>query len=900
MQFLTNKAKVKTTVIAIVLLMSSVTLMTNVSVKAQVSATQPTAGPLPAGVTPKLTVTTIGAYLSVTPSLVGVGQPFLVNMWTVPPLPANKMFVKAYVVTITKPDGTNVSVGPLNSFPGDTTAYFTYVADQTGTYKFNFNRLGEYFPTGRYFNGYIVTNSSGTAYDSCYINPDSAPEVDVSAQSALVASWPPAPLPTDYWTRPVEPYNREWWPILGYWPNTGIVGGEAAWDVGGAEWNALYPNTNTYMSSYNFDPWIQGPTSAHIVWKRQNALGGLIGGTGGDVSFTLPGLTGSGYPSIIFEGRCYQTIVEPAQTPALINGTYQYQPGNVSIGAVTMWQCYDLRTGKVYWERPLAPGETAPTFVELALQAPEVAGATARVGRTPYLDVITGPSGSNPGRLIKYDPWTGAVAINVTAAPTGVSAGTLYGYPYVLSVQSLGGGVYRLINWTIENNAGNWVAAGGGGVATVDNFTARIKGNITFPFSSIGTADYESMLTCTTGSLTSNASGNAEGVFLMGASLTTGQLLWNETLNAATGYNEFSGIDPIADHGKYATRNRDGSYYCFDMYTGKFLWKSPLPSYPWGVFESYAVQSAYGYLFTDSYAGVQAIDWNTGKQAWLFTALTPYSFETPYEVNGTGVYSWHAAGFVADGMVYTFNSEHTPSQPITRGWRLFCLNATTGQEIWSITTGEGVPGSRYFMGAICDGYMAFVDEYDITMYVYGRGLSATTVSTPDTAVPLGTQVLIKGTVLDQSPAQPGTPCVSHDSMATQMEYLHMQLPINGIAHNVTMTGVPVILTAIGSDGTVIDLGTTTTNPYYGTFSLAWTPPKQDTYTITATFAGDNSYGSSSAGAGLLVSPAPAASPTPTPPAAQPVPDYTAALIGIAIAIIAAIAIVGIILYRKKP
>jgi hypothetical protein len=151
-----------------------------------------------------------------------------------------------------------------------------------------------------------------------------------------------------------------------------------------------------------------------------------------------------------------------------------------------------------------------------------------------------------------------------------------------------------------------------------------------------------------------------------------------------------------------------------------------------------------------------------------------------------------------------------------------------------------------------------------------------------------------------SPTALGTvPCVSAASMETQMEYLYMQQPIDGIWHNETITGVPVILTAIGSDNTVYDLGTVTTNGYYGTFSMAWTPPKADTYTITATFAGDDSYGSSTAATAVSVSPAPSATPTPTPPAAQPATDYTPYIIGMGIAIIIAVAIVGLLLYRKR-
>jgi outer membrane protein assembly factor BamB len=305
---------------------------------------------------------------------------------------------------------------------------------------------------------------------------------------------------------------------------------------------------------------------------------------------------------------------------------------------------------------------------------------------------------------------------------------------------------------------------------------------------------------------------------------------------------------------------------------------------------------------------------------WTFAAYTPYSFETPYEANGNGIYSFHAAGVVADGMVYTFNTEHTPSEPLTRGWKLWCLNATTGQVIWNITNGEGVPGSRYFMGAISDGYLAFMDEYDLELYVYGMGLSATTVTAPDIAVPLGTPMDIRGTVMDMSPGnlgtttnptapassttKPGTvPCVSDASMETEMEYLYMQLPINGISGNVTMTGVPVTLSAAGSDGTVYKIGTVTTDAYQGTFSCAWTPPKPDTYTITATFAGDDSYGSSSAATSAIVINTTTSTPVPTatatPLAVVTTSDMMTYMVTGVIAIIIAIAIVGVLLLRKR-
>jgi hypothetical protein len=145
---------------------------------------------------------------------------------------------------------------------------------------------------------------------------------------------------------------------------------------------------------------------------------------------------------------------------------------------------------------------------------------------TPYLVAITSPSGGESGRLIKWDPYTGAIAKNITGSPPGVSTGELYGYPYVLSVQNLGGGEYRLTNWTIENNAGNWVAAGAGMQPTIDDFYARVKGNITWPFSSLGTCDFEASVAVQTGSISSAGTGTTVGQTLMGVSIETGEILW--------------------------------------------------------------------------------------------------------------------------------------------------------------------------------------------------------------------------------------------------------------------------------------------------------------------------------------------------------------------------------------
>jgi outer membrane protein assembly factor BamB len=365
-------------------------------------------------------------------------------------------------------------------------------------------------------------------------------------------------------------------------------------------------------------------------------------------------------------------------------------------------------------------------------------------------------------------------------------------------------------------------------------------------------------------------------------------VLWNITTASPFG-GFFSGSTACADHGKYAVRLNDGHWHCWDLYSGRELWTSELSSWPWGTFGIYGVSSYGGLLIYPQYDGVVAYNWTNGKIAWRYIYEAQYPYETVF---GNAYPFYDSAIVIADGKLYTSNTEHSPSNPITRGQKLHCINVTTGEGIWNITGSMSASG-------VADGYLCAGNRYDGYMYVFGRGKSATTVTAPDVTEAKGTSVVIKGTVLDQSPAQPNTPCVSTYSMATQMEYLHMQHPIDGIGHNITMTGVPVTLTAIDQSGGYVNIGTVTSSAYYGTFEMAWTPPAEGIYKIIASFAGDDSYGSSAAATAVSVGPAPAAIQFPQ----QVTPtDYTMTIIGAAIAIIIAVAIVGLALFlalRKR-
>jgi PQQ-like domain len=848
----------KTTLLTLVVIIASVAILQTPipSAEAQLAAQQPVSGPLPSGVTVDATVET-RAFLSFRPNPIGLGQSLLVNMWINPGVSSNdRLLPQAHVITITKPDGTKDTM-TLDSEPATAAQWFEMSPDQIGTWKFKFEFLGTYFPAGRYYNGKIVTNTSGTLYGSAYYKPSSTAEQELTVQQDFVWSWPPAALPTDYWTRPASLNNREWWPILGSYPGDGYNGN------GYPNWDTLYPDTNTYDSNgvYNFIPWVQAPNTAHVVWKRLGAISGLIGGPAGQYGTT----SSPGNPSVVYAGRCYQTVTKA--------------------GGTSVAQCYDLRTGEVYYE--VAGGITPTDVIYNNPVASSTTIAGGELASASWSVELVSVSGSY---LRKINPYTGALAGNYSISP--LSGGTLFNQlgGYYLTVQNLGSSIpadqrYRLINWTSRG--------------TSSSLASRIVSNISWPWSQLPNtyasatgilvADFNAGIAAYVTRTYQPGSNIYWTVNVTAASLTTGQMLsWKVALPDEGTY---SSSCILADHGKVAFLTQKGYFLAYDLNTGQLAWKSEIMEYPWGApgFGAYAIQSAYGMLFRQSYDGVYAFNWTNGKIVWKYAAPAYAHFETPYIEDGQEVYSFNGGAEIADGKMYVYNTEHTPSWPMTRGWGLHCINITTGELIWKLN-------NPMVQGAIADGYMTAANSWDGYMYVFGKGRTATTVTAPDVGVQKGASIVIKGTVLDLSLAQAETPCVSKDSMTTQMQYLHLQMPIDGLWHNETITGVPVSLTAIGSDGSFVDLGAVTTDGYYGTFSKTWTPPTEGDYKIVASFAGDESYGSSGASTAISVGPAPAE--VKIPEQVVP-PDYTMTIVGMGLAILAAVIIVGVLLYRKK-
>ena len=213
------------TIITFALVMSFVAQMP-IQAQAQTTNNQDGAGkPLPAGYTPDVSYNTI-SHLNFRPNPIGLGQPLLVNMWMEPPTHVSR-YLTGFTVTFTKPDGTTDAIGPMDTYYGDATSWFEYSPDQIGTWKIKFDFPGNYFPAGNYTvpEDAYAAGQRLNAPLSIYYKPSSDGPYEFVVQQDMVGSWPPSPLPTDYWTRPVSPENREWWPILGNFPATGTVAG---------------------------------------------------------------------------------------------------------------------------------------------------------------------------------------------------------------------------------------------------------------------------------------------------------------------------------------------------------------------------------------------------------------------------------------------------------------------------------------------------------------------------------------------------------------------------------------------------------------------------------------------------------------------------------------------------
>ena len=443
--------------------------------------------------------------------------------------------------------------------------------------------------------------------------------------------------------------------------------------------------------------------------------------------------------------------------------------------------------------------------------------------------------------------WSAPLATNVAGSPLVNYAATLYG----LSISEINSGVVLMTETNTAFNSAffqeGWIVEAG--YSAINGAQLWITNRTETPYSIVHP------YWTSANNLPSNcAAGN--GVFIevtlstmsmSGYNLFTGDPVWGPiTLPNASPYASL-GMNDVVANGTMYLWTYGGDVYAVNMANGAVIWQYHTPS---GGYES------------------------------------PYGTESLWTFN---------VGTVAGGMLFVPEG-HMYSPPLFHGAQQLALNITNGQLVWSLDAFDVTSAP-----AISDGIMTTLNAYDNQIYAYGKGQTATTVTTaPGINDPA--QVLIKGTVTDQSPGQTclgipaaGTPAISDASMSQWMEYLYMQQP-----EPTNATGVPVTLTDIDPNGNSYTIGTTTSD-ITGQYSYTFTPNIPGTYKIIATFGGSNSYYSSIAETSVLfnlpTTPAPTAAPVTGLATAS---DLTYGIVAVIIAMIIAIAIVGLLLMRKKP
>jgi outer membrane protein assembly factor BamB len=821
------------------------------------------------------------AYINIAPNPIGVGQKAAVVVWldkvasdgSTTAAVTNTIRFNNYTVIVKSPDGNTSRLlwnpdDNANFTIWDTTSsqqtFFT--PTQAGVYTLTF-----IFPTQTIQRTSTANNTylSSNATTTLTVQEEPIPEPIYSY-----------PLPTEYWTRPIEGQNTYWYLISSNW------------------YNSVHDrNYGGYLNN-RYQPSGIGPATAHIMWA--NPVAG--------VSTDRIGF--SNYASTFYSNPMFASQI-------IMNGRLYYPlPNSVNTSSSAGWYIVDLRTGQLYLSYF---GSDEPSF-----GAYLNADYYNQHGVLPWGTIFT----ANFTRGIDAKALTreaAAQATSLTAAnvPNGIEAVGGHGEYLrfsVANIRSVANPYWVVRQWNssrmwniLTTNPSTTSPTNASGTSYFDfwNVTVTTSSNpdgITLADDTVEAGlifemdDYnytitQSVLLCRNGTLPSPTSSAPYTYFAIslanqtinGRTLKTGQLMWMKSYDAPSGgYTLVPG--PAVDGVWTMVVKETGKWMGFDMLTGNKLWETEpqLNNSPYAYTDPSGASGATevagdGKLFTAGYSGiVYCYDLKNGSLLW--NKAFPVSYAASV-VN----YPTHI-GVVCDGKIYLGTYNPDGDQSLLSGAMVYCLNATTGAEIWSMPSFGG-PGGF----AVADGYMVYLNYYDLNVYSVGKGPSQTTVTaSPDFALS-GASVTVKGTCTDVSPGSSikGSAAISDKDMGAWMAYKFMNQAKPDVV------GVDVTLNVLDPNGNQYDIGTATVD-MDGEFNFEWTPPVPGQYSVTATFAGTESYWPSFAHSTFYVSDETLATAVPTQePTSSMSQTYMLYSTGAIVATLAIIAILIGLAFRKR-
>jgi hypothetical protein len=789
-------------------------------------------------------------YCVVSNQIIGVSQQQKIIFWldAVPPTASGAFGDRwEFTVEITKPDGSKETIGPLTSDPVGS-GYTFFTPAEVGTYTVVTKFPGDLITGlplqpnwGPFSTGYSAVNDT-------YLASTSDP-VTFTAQADPIPGWPEAPLPEDYWMRPINSANQAWWSLAANW-----MGG-AAQNVG--------PTSN-----FNYGT---GPESAHIMWVKPAFTGGLM-----DARFGNYGYVTSHYEGLYF-------------TPLIIDGKLFYNAVNPQAG--DGWYCVDLYSGEtLYFHNTTGPvtgagggmfesygGISGEALSFAQIYDPELGN---QMGGYSYIWSKDGPE---PNTWMMFDAFTGTYICSINNVPVGFSWGP-FSFPWGTEVYGKDGSIllYNVVNtgtptepdyylqcWNTthaiwwKGTQQQWQDGDYSGFSGNNYYNWRPYRNVTYD----GNNGYS--LNVSIAPVQGSVQAVRAGEFIIGGTAGTnneegvvqgnlwclslergkeGTLLWETTFTppSSAGYKTISLGDVDPEDGVFVfycteTRQRWG----YSLETGEQIWESE----PEDAMKYYGMPTNIynGMLLTETYLSggiLYSYNITTGEILWAYE---------PKQIGSESPFGYYpiTISCIADGKLYCSSTALWRTQPLWRGSYLRCINATDGEEIWKVM--------HYGDAVIADGLLVGLNFYDNRIYCYGKGPSATTVEAPMTTISLGDSVVIRGTVTDQCAGAKqlvedgkfsSVPAISDEDQSAWMEYLYQQQ-----AKPKDAEGVEVVITTLDPNGNTYELGRATSD-INGAFGCVVEPPVPGKYQIMATFEGSASYYRSSASTYINVEEAP--------------------------------------------
>jgi hypothetical protein len=777
------------------------------------------------------------AYIGAVPNPVGVNQETVIHFGITENLPNATDAFTGLKVKVTKPDTTVETLGPFStdSMGGASTVY---VPTTAGNYS-----LQATFPSQTVSGGTYLASSSRV--------------ITLVVQAEPREYYPANPLPTEYWTRPVDGQNSAW-----YW-------------LGGMT-NEVARND-------------EGPLSPHILWVKPFGIGGLTGGG-----------VGMGDRPASENGDAYDG---KWSTRSIVGGIIFSIMDTVVSPTVTI--ATDIRTGEELWRKT---GFSYTFGQEYFYQTNGQHRFMALLWRS-----VTGGAGGQAGTVYSaYDVWTLEWVYNITNIPSGTRTTGPSG-EILLYTLSLTGGYMLLWNqtWALEQ-ARATSNAWGVDRLSINATAIGYQYNWTVPLTLYGSAREYRWGDRVLGTYESGNRTDMWAFSLESPDTKQRKLLYNQTtiytlatvdpslrlpLSATPTFRLLGDSPEDSAHLHWQADLR--KYWAYSYATGEELWKSEdFPETKDGEFylnqygrRTLTWENGHASLYISGYSGMVYAYNATKGLIWVYHVVDPYT-----EIMWNNDWGETRAEYVTqDGRIYCGHEEHSPNQPMPRGAPFVCINATTGETIWRSNglfrqTGWG---GRQIIG---ESTILTQDTYDQQMYAIAKGPSAMTVTAPDKAVPFGSTAIIRGTVTDVSPGTNspriqlrfphGVPAVADESMSDWMCYVYKQFarPANAV-------GVSVTVAVLDPQGTFKEIGKTTSDAT-GFFSFKFVPEVAGIYTVYAKFEGSNSYYGSSAESALFVEEAPIATPAPSP---TPVPMSEAYFVPAITGMIVGFVVVGVLL-----